>query len=45
MPMVRGAARQRFHERVVIADTEGFLNMLDPLHSVSIDEARPLPIQ
>ena len=31
--------------RVVIADKKGFVNVLDPLHIVSIQEARPLPVR
>lgn len=30
-------------KRVVIATAEGFVNVLDPLHIVSLEEARPLP--
>jgi hypothetical protein len=30
-------------KRVVIATGEGFVNVLDPLHIVSLEEARPLP--
>ena len=29
--------------RVVIADRRGFVNVLDPLHIVSIEESRALP--
>ena len=31
--------------RVVIAGKKGFVNVLDPLHIVSIQEARPLPVR
>jgi hypothetical protein len=31
--------------RVVIADQRGYINVLDPLHIVSIEESRPLPIE
>jgi hypothetical protein len=30
-------------KRVVVADRKGYVNVLDPLHIVSIEEARPLP--
>lgn len=30
-------------KRVVVANSEGFVNVLDPLHIVSIEEAKPLP--
>ena len=30
-------------KRVVVATGEGFVNVLDPLHIVSIEEAKPLP--
>ncbi len=30
-------------KRIAIATAEGYLNVLDPLHIVSIEEARPLP--
>ncbi len=30
-------------KRVVVANAEGYVNVLDPLHIVSIEEARPLP--
>ena len=30
-------------KRVVVTDTKGFVNVLDPLHIVSIEEAGPLP--
>jgi hypothetical protein len=29
--------------RVVVADRKGYVNVLDPLHIVSIEESRPLP--
>lgn len=29
--------------RVVIADRKGYVNVLDPLHIVSIEESRALP--
>ena len=29
--------------RVVVADQKGYVNVLDPLHIVSIEENRPLP--
>ena len=29
--------------RVVIADRKGYVNVLDPLHIVSIEQSRPLP--
>jgi hypothetical protein len=29
--------------RIVIADRKGYVNVLDPLHIVSIEEAKPLP--
>jgi hypothetical protein len=32
-------------KRVVISDAKGYVNVLDPIHIVSIEEARPLPIQ
>ncbi|MBM3880878.1 MAG: hypothetical protein FJ387_14365 [Verrucomicrobia bacterium] len=32
-------------KRVVVATGEGYVNVLDPLHIVSIEEARPLPTQ
>lgn len=30
-------------KRVVVANAEGYVNVLDPRHIVSIEEARPLP--
>lgn len=30
-------------KRVGVANVEGYVNVLDPLHIVSIEEARPLP--
>lgn len=30
-------------KRVVVATADGFVNVLDPLHIVAIEEARPLP--
>jgi len=30
-------------KRVVVGDRKGYVNVLDPLHIVSIEEARPLP--
>lgn len=30
--------------RVVIADRKGYVNVLDPLHIVSIEEEGPLPV-
>jgi hypothetical protein len=30
-------------KRVVVADRKGYVNVLDPLHIVSIEKARPLP--
>jgi hypothetical protein len=30
-------------KRVVVADRKGYVNVLDPLHIVSIEEGRPLP--
>jgi hypothetical protein len=29
--------------RVVVATAEGYVNVLDPLHIVSLEEAKPLP--
>jgi hypothetical protein len=29
--------------RVVVADRKGYVNVIDPLHIVSIEEARALP--
>jgi hypothetical protein len=29
--------------RVVVADKRGLVNVIDPLHIVSIEEAKPLP--
>ena len=29
--------------RVVVADKKGYVNVLDPLHIVSIEESKPLP--
>lgn len=31
-------------KRVVIADSKGYVNVLDPLHIVSIEEAGSLPV-
>ena len=31
--------------RVVIADKKGYVNVLDPLHIVSLEEPGPLPIK
>jgi len=30
-------------KRVVVADRRRFVNLLDPMHIVSLEEARPLP--
>lgn len=30
-------------KRVVVSDRRGFVNVLDPLHIVSLEEAKPLP--
>lgn len=30
-------------KRVVVATGDGFVNVLDPLHIVSLEEAQPLP--
>ncbi|HTG45135.1 MAG TPA: hypothetical protein VK633_11450 [Verrucomicrobiae bacterium] len=32
------------NKRVAIATTKGYINILDPLHIVSIEEAKDLPI-
>lgn len=29
--------------RIVVADKKGYVNVLDPMHIVSIEEAKPLP--
>ena len=31
--------------RVVVADRKGYVNVLDPLHIVSIEEPRALPLK
>lgn len=31
--------------RVVVATPDGYVNVLDPLHIVSIEEAKPLPVE